>query len=141
MNSDLKQLKFWRDNITTLSSELLEVLDNGLPGWRNPPEPIKTHNTAIGIVIRCMERNNRHGGHLLPKWTKTNHKSSEEQRIESRDYNTLFTWSKNINLLECDTINYLDYHISVWRNMVNYFEIRKAQKVIDRLKDTIYYQG
>lgn len=136
MNSDLKQLKFWRDNITSISSELLEVLDNGLPGWRNPPTPIKNHNIAIGIVNRCMERSNRQDGYLLPKWTKTNHKSSEEQRTESRDYNTLFALSKNINQLEYDTINYLDYHISGWRNMVNYFEIRKAQKVVDRLKNS-----
>jgi hypothetical protein len=136
MNSDLKQLKFWRDNIANLSSELLEVLDNGLPGWRNPPEPINNHNIAIGIVNRCMERSNRHSGYMLPKWTKTNHKSSEEQRMESRDYNTLFAWSKNINLLEYDTITYLDYHMSGWRNMVNYFEIRKAQKVVDRLKSS-----
>ena len=136
MNSDLKQLKFWRDNITSISSELLEVLDNGLPGWRDQPTPIKNHDIAIGIVNRCMERSNRHNGYLLPKWTKTNHKSSLEQRTESRDYNTLFAWSKNINLLEYDTINYLDYHMSGWRNMVNYFEIRKAQKVVDRLKNS-----
>lgn len=136
MNSDLKQLGFWRENITTLSSELLEVLDKGLPGWRNPPEPIKIHNIAIGIVHRCMERSNRHNSYMLPKWTKTNHKSSEEQRTESRDYNTLFTWSKNIDILEHDTINYLDYHISGWRNMVNYFEIRKAQKVVERLNNS-----
>ena len=136
MNSDLKQVKFWRENISTLSSELLQVLDNGLPGWRNPPEPIKNHNIAIGIVHRCMERSNRHNSYTLPKWTKTNHNSSEEQRTESRDYNTLFTWSKNINLLEYDTLNYLDYHINGWRNMVNYFEIRKAQKIVDRLKNS-----
>jgi hypothetical protein len=136
MNSDLKQLKFWRDNITTLPSELLEVLDNGLPGWRNPPEIIKIHNIAIGIVNRCIERSNRNNSYVLPKWSKTNHKSSEEQRTESRDYNTLFAWSKNVNLLENDTLNYLDFHISGWRNMVNYFEIRKANRIIDRLQNS-----
>jgi hypothetical protein len=55
--------------------------------------------------------------------------------MESRDYNTLFTWSKNINMLENDTINYLEFHISGWCNMVNYFEIRKAQKIVDRLNN------
>lgn len=136
MNSDFKQLKFWRENSTSLSSELLEVLDKGLPGWRTPPEPVKTHNIAIGIVLRCMERSNRHNGYMLPKWTKINHKSGVEQRTESRDYTTLFTWSKNIHLLEQDTINYLDEHISGWRTMVNYFEIRKAQKIVDRLTNS-----
>jgi hypothetical protein len=128
MNSDLKQVEFWRNNTSKLSSELLEVLDKGLPGWRSPPEPVKNHNIAIGIVNRCMER-----ACLLPKWTKTNHKSSEEQIRESHDYNILFTWSKNIDKVEYDTLNYLDYHISGWRNMVNYFEIRKAMKIVERL--------
>jgi hypothetical protein len=128
MNSDLKQVEFWRNNTSKLSSELLEVLDKGLPGWRSPPEPVKNHNIAIGIVDRCMKRE-----YLLPKWTKTNHKSSEEQIRESHDYNILFTWSKNLDKLEHDTLNYLDYHISGWRNMVNYFEIRKAMKIVERL--------
>jgi hypothetical protein len=133
MNSDLKQLEHWRNNISKLSSELLEVLDNTLPGWRNSPEPVKTHNVAISIVHRCMERANRHDGYVLPKWTKTNHKSSEEQRRESHDYNILFTWSKNIDKLEHDTVNYLDYHIVGWRNMVNYYELRKAKQIAERI--------
>jgi hypothetical protein len=133
MNTDLKQLEYWRNNTSKLSSELLDVLDKGLPGWRSPPEPIKNHNIAIGIVNRCMERANKPDGYLLPKWTKTNHKSSQEQIRESHDYNILFTWSKNLDKLEHDTINYLDYHISGWRNMVNYFEIRKAMKIVERL--------
>ncbi len=128
MNSDLKQVEHWRNNISKLPNELLEVLDKGLPGWRNSPEPVKNHNIAIGIVNRCMER-----AYVLPKWTKTNHKSSEEQIRESHDYNILFTWSKNLDKLEHDTLNYLDYHISGWRNMVNYFEIRKAMKIVERL--------
>jgi hypothetical protein len=135
MDKDLRQLDKWRRNINNLSPILLDVLDNGLPGWRNGNDPIREYNTAIGIVIRCEQRSQETGRHLLPVWTKINHNSGEVQRQETEDYLTLFKWSKNINSLNNKTVDYLDKNLDGWRTMINYLEIRAAKKLVQRLKN------
>jgi hypothetical protein len=134
MDKDLRQLDKWRRNINNLSPLLLDVLDNGLPGWRSGDDHIREYNKAVGIVYRCQQRSQERNRDVLPVWTKINHKSSLQQREESADYLTLFNWAKNINKLNNRTVDYLDLNLVGWRTMVNYLEIRAAKKLVERLQ-------
>jgi hypothetical protein len=134
MDKDLRQLEKWRRNINNLSPLLLDVLDNGLPGWRNGDDPIREYNKAVGIVYRCQQRSKETGRELLPVWSKINHNSTIVQCEESDDYLTLFKWAKNINKLNNKTVEYLDLNLVGWRTMVNYLEIRAAKKLVERLQ-------
>jgi superfamily II DNA or RNA helicase len=137
---DASKLHCWKKGYHKCSDEVRDYLHEHLPGWNSELDlNEKSMKFALAIVERAKERELK-GGTRLPREMKKNYKKTPELEQEARDASKLAHFKKALNgkgdsRCSDEVREYLDDHLSGWRNDLNEESMKFALAIVERAKE------